>query len=434
MTGSVLVAGWVQPPAAGAATRLDVMRAAATYAASQGYYAGIAVVDTQTGRTYTSGHARHSFVSASVVKVLIATRLLVMDRMHGHIADLAYRMITQSDNDATDQLYPLAGGAGLEPWAERHYHVADLGSPSNQPSWWGYTRLTALGLARFYAKVKSDPKVAPWLLDAMRHIRRTSYVGEYQWWGLPSATTHAAVKQGWNIAFGHANVNTTGFVNRNRYAVAIMTRGPSRTYLGPISTMVTHVARLLLPNGHFPDPVPHVTRLSRTSAPVRGGWRVTLRGTSFTHVTRVMFGQRRGLDLDVGSPERLSVVAPPHAAGWVHIRVVTTHGTSSEVRADRFRYVGPPPSVTDAQASATAGSIEVTWTNPSITSFAGVKICRSTEDTSRSSSCKAIAKVAAPDESYSDSNLTAGTTYYYTLFSYDTVGQYSQGVMTVGTA
>lgn len=343
LTASVLAAMAVSAPPASAATRRHVMRAAAAYAAGQGYLAGIAVIDTRTGRAYTSGHARRAFVSASVAKVLIAVRLLVRGRMHGRVAKLAYRMITQSDNDAADRLYPLAGGASLEPWAERHYQVSDLGSPPSSPGLWRHTWLTPLGLARLYAKVKKDPRVASWLLTAMHHIRRTSYDGEYQWWGLPSATTHPAVKQGWDIALGHANVNTTGFVNRDRYAVAIMTRGPTSSYIGPISKMITHVARLLLPSGHFPLPAPRVEGLSRTSGPTRGGWRVTVRGSAFRYVARVMFGARRGRDLVRRSPDRLSVIAPPHPAGWVYVRVVTPHGTSARVRAARFRYVARRP-------------------------------------------------------------------------------------------
>jgi hypothetical protein len=362
IAGLFATVAWGAPPA-GALTRATVMRQAAGYASARGYYAGIAVVDTATGAIVTSGHADRSFISASVVKVLIATRLLLAGRMHDTTESLAYRMITVSDNDATDTLYPQAGGDALEPWIAQHYHVADLGSPPSSSGAWGLTRLIPRGLALLYAKIKRDARVAPWLLNAMHHVRRTSYVGEYEWWGLPSATTHAAVKQGWNLAAGHANVNTTGYVNSDRYAVVICTRGATSTYLGPISRMITQVARLLLPDGHFPAPVPTVTSVSQSAGPVRGGTSLVVRGTAFTGVTGVLFGSYPGRNVAVSWAGRLTVTAPAHPAAWVNIRIVTTHGTSSIVAADRFRFVAPPRVGSVAPATGPpAGGTQLTIT------------------------------------------------------------------------
>jgi hypothetical protein len=218
-----------------------------------GYHIGIAVYDRSTGQTFTAGAADDRFVSASVVKVLIAARLLATGRMHGAVAALAYRMITQSDNDAADRLYPLAGGATLVRWVKRRYHVWDLGVPTGHRGEWGLTRITARGLVHVYAALAADRRVGPWLLAAMHHAHRYSSAGEYQFWGLPSATRNPAVKQGWNLAAGHANVNTTGFVDHDRYAVVILTRGRPATYGHPIFSMITRVARLALPGGRFPD-------------------------------------------------------------------------------------------------------------------------------------------------------------------------------------
>jgi hypothetical protein len=343
---------------AGATTSTSVVTAAANYAQSSGYFAGIAVFDTVTGRTFTGGHPNQPFLSASVVKVLIATRLLLAGRMSGRTAQLAYRMITLSDNDATNVLYPEAGGDGLEPWLAHHYNISDLGEPPAEVGAWGFTRLIPLGLARFYAKVKKDARVGPWLLNAMHHAQHYSAAGEYQWWGIPSATTNAAVKQGWNLGFGHANVNSTGFVNRDRYAVAIMTRGPTSSYMTAISRMITHAARLLLPGGQFPPPPPTITQLSPSAAPLGGGRQITVRGTDFTGVTRVLFGGIAGTQLSLASPVRLTVIAPAQAAGVVSVRVVTSHGTSAEVAADRFRYVAPPTisSVSPAEGPSAGGT------------------------------------------------------------------------------
>jgi hypothetical protein len=159
---------------------------------------------------------------------------------------------------------------------------------------------------------------------------------------LPSATTGAAVKQGWNTEFGQANVNTTGFVNRDRYAVVIMSSGATSTYLDPITDMLTHTARLLLPNGRFPAPPPAITKVSPTTLPTRGGWHVVVRGSDLTRVLKVVFGTRATTRFSSVSARELTVVAPSHSAGRVQLRVVTSHGISRRTAADVVRYVSTP--------------------------------------------------------------------------------------------
>src|SRR5213079_509478 len=106
--------------------------------------------------------------------------------------------------------------------------------------------------------------------------------------------------QGWgdDYGFSTADFNTTGFVNHDRYAVAILARGPIRDYGRPISSMLTATAKLLLPGGHFPDPVPRVTKLSTTTGHTAGGQRIVVYGHAFTHVRAVLFGKLRGSAVD----------------------------------------------------------------------------------------------------------------------------------------
>jgi alpha-tubulin suppressor-like RCC1 family protein len=61
-------------------------------------------------------------------------------------------------------------------------------------------------------------------------------------------------------------------------------------------------------------------------------------GRHFTHVRAVKFGSIKGSALNVVSVKKLRVTAPAHAAGLVHVRVVTAHGTSRAVAIDRYRY------------------------------------------------------------------------------------------------
>src|SRR4051794_25347561 len=187
---------------ASAATRPSVLVAAASYARSQGFHIGIAVYDTRTGAIYGSGDDTGRFASESIVKAMIATRLLVQGRMTGTTAHRAWKMITQSDDGIATSFYNSVGGDGLINWIERRYHVWNLGSPPSSPGYWGNTHITPRGLVTYYARVKRDPRVGPWLITAMRHIRRYGSDGTYQYFGLPSATTGAAVKQGWGCDFG----------------------------------------------------------------------------------------------------------------------------------------------------------------------------------------------------------------------------------------
>lgn len=202
---------------------------AARIAADNGLRAGVAVLDIRTGRFYGAGEVDAQFATASVVKVLIAAYLLANHEMTGPTADLAYSMITRSDDDAADVLWIKAGGPALEPWVARHYGIPDLGSPNSIPGRWGNTHVTPRGLVELYAKLRSDPDVWPWLGRAMRHATRIAKDGTDQFFGLPAIAPGAAVKQGW--ALGSADnpadavIDTTGYLDRDRYAVAILTEG-----------------------------------------------------------------------------------------------------------------------------------------------------------------------------------------------------------------
>lgn len=353
-------------PEAGAETRSDAVAAAARYGPARGYHVGIAVFDTLTRRSYGGGDYTGTFASESVVKVMIANRLLVQGRMHGTTARRAYKMITQSDDAIASAFYSSVGGDGLLLWIKRRYNVWDLGTRPRRAGWWGNTHITPLGLVKYYARMKRDATVAPWLLNAMHHATRYGSDGTYQFFGLPQATTGAAIKQGWGDDYDDwarsADFNTTGFVNGDRYAVAILARGPIKDYGKPIRSMLTQTAKLLLPGGRFPDPVPGVSSLSRTSGATTGGLRIAVHGTDFTHVTAVTFGAVRGTNVVVDRPGLLHVTTPAHAAGAVAVRVVTTHGTSPAGTL-RFTFVAPPSIGGIAPASGpAAGGTAVTIT------------------------------------------------------------------------
>jgi hypothetical protein len=245
-------------PAAHPVELRQALAQAAALAAEHGVRAGIAVLDLRSGRLLGAGQATAEFGTASVVKVLIAAYLLANHRLSGATADLAYSMITRSDDDAANLLWEQAGGPLVEPWIEQHYGLPGLGSPNAIPGRWGNTHVTPTGLVRLYAKLRLDPDVWPWLSRAMHHATRIAKDGTDQFFGLPAIAPGAAVKQGWGSgsadADGAATVNSTGYLDHDRYAVAILTEGAhnddttdARGYNAAQASLVTSMARMLAP-------------------------------------------------------------------------------------------------------------------------------------------------------------------------------------------
>ncbi len=261
LSAGLFTAALYQPATANAATVDSAVKTAAKYATSRGYRTGIAVVDLKTGKTWTGGSATAEFPTESVVKVFIATRILLQGRMHGTTATRAYKMVTQSDDAIASSFYASVGGAGIEPWIENHYKIKNLGSrPSTYPGNWGNTKITAVGMAQFYAKVKKDKKVGPWLLNAMHHAHHYGSDGFDQFFGLKVADPNAAIKQGWGGDDNHFNstvMPSTGYVDGDRYAVALLTMHIPYTSYGNVRKISNAQAKLLLPHGHIDNPTTH---------------------------------------------------------------------------------------------------------------------------------------------------------------------------------
>jgi hypothetical protein len=175
---------------------------ALAYAAGRGEQAAIAVYDTETGTYTAAGNTDELYSSASVVKVFIATDLLLTGQMTGDTASVAYKMVTASDDDAADSLYGLVGGDSVITTIANHYGITNLGSPPADTGQWGETTITADGLVHLYAKLKADPEVWPWLSVAMSNTTQVGTDGTDQYFGIPSATQDWAVKQGWMTGLG----------------------------------------------------------------------------------------------------------------------------------------------------------------------------------------------------------------------------------------
>lgn len=244
---------------------LDV---AQSFAAANGMRTGIAVLNLASGQIWQAGAAQQQFATASVVKTMIATRLLATNQMHGTVATEAWSMITRSDNQAAWTLYPRVGRDRLLPWIEAHYHLTDIGAPPTMPGIWGSTQITARGMVRFYDAVHNDSTVWPWLLKAMHAYAQVSASGEPNAFGLAQAAPRSAVKNGWdtNRDVNHpsnAIINTTGIALNDKWAIAILSEGPHRLYYAPGERIVSAEALRVI-RGITGGPIPPVPAPQRT--------------------------------------------------------------------------------------------------------------------------------------------------------------------------
>lgn len=130
-------------------------------------------------------------------------------------------------------------------------------------------------------------------------------------------------------------------------------------------------------------PAPSVTSVSPTAGPTAGGQTVTITGTGLTGATRVTFAGPPATNVKVVSDTQLTATVPAHAAGWVHVRVVTPGGMSAVSRADEYTYDPVPTVSAISPASGAAGKvITVTGTGivPGVTAAFGaapaVKVTR----------------------------------------------------------
>jgi hypothetical protein len=247
-------------PGGAVATRVPVpttpaaaVAAAVAVGVDRGMRVGVAVRDRRTGATYVGGEPDRSFFSASLVKVFIAARLLTEGKADDPgVRDTMRLMIAASDDDAASELYPVAGGEELVAWISARYHVSGL-SVTSDPGAWGLTGVTARAMVAFYAAVATDAKVGPWLLDAMGDAAERGSDGFDQNYGLMPVARTWRVKQGWLCCVdGMMWLHSTGYVDQDRFAIALLTEGSPDAYDAYARQTLTLMARALLPQGTLP--------------------------------------------------------------------------------------------------------------------------------------------------------------------------------------
>ncbi|WP_007467809.1 serine hydrolase [Segniliparus rugosus] len=187
--------------------------------------------DRKTGATYHSQHASELIYTASTIKLLIATDLLVRQRagqltLTGPDKDLMHQMLNFSDNDAANSLwdkYNGPGGTTLLRVFQSYGFIDEINqhSPSASSMYWGNHKATAddLGRLMLYVLEQTDPADRAYLLGEMRGV-----ASNQQWgvWGAGAAMSPGN-KNGWCEEPTGWVANSVGFAGPDeRYMLAIM--------------------------------------------------------------------------------------------------------------------------------------------------------------------------------------------------------------------
>ncbi|MCA9826546.1 MAG: IPT/TIG domain-containing protein, partial [Dehalococcoidia bacterium] len=118
---------------------------------------------------------------------------------------------------------------------------------------------------------------------------------------------------------------------------------------------------------------PTITGLNPDTGPTGGNNNVIISGTNLLGVTTVSFGGTNALSFVINGATQITAVAPPHALGTVNVSVTNASGTSPNVAADDYEYLGGP-NITGVSPTGgpTAGGTVVTITGSGFTGVTGV--------------------------------------------------------------
>ena len=209
------------------------VRSAARFARRRAGSVSFAVLDER--RRLHGFHARRTYPSASVVKVMLMVAYLNRRpvrhrRLHRHDRRLMGPMIRRSDNATASAIYGLVGDGGLR----RVAHRAGMRRFAPGGPVWGLSRITARDQARFMIRVDRlvPARHRAYALHLLTEIVRR------QRWGMPGA-----VPKRWRLHFkggfvpegGGWKTHQVALLRRGgrRMSVAVLTRfNPSLHYGG----------------------------------------------------------------------------------------------------------------------------------------------------------------------------------------------------------
>jgi hypothetical protein len=196
------------------------MRSAIAYARSR---VGDIAFAVRTDDRFWGYRANHVEWSASVVKAMLMVAYLDQPSVAHRVLSrydrsLLWPMITESDNNAADQVYVTVGPGALYALARR----IGLASFSTQ-SVWGKTTITASGQTKFFLHI--DRYVAP--LHRAYAMLLLSSIVSYERWGIGEVAP-----KGWTVYFKGGWGSGTGLLD---HQVALLKRGCARVSIAVLS-------------------------------------------------------------------------------------------------------------------------------------------------------------------------------------------------------
>ena len=191
---------------------------------------GLELVDLRRGQSFRyDAEEGHCY---STIKVLVLTTLLHQlqaddKQLSTRQRRLAERMITRSDNAATESLLAEVGRDEVR-------RVADLVGMTHttmDDGWWGLWRTTPGDLNTMVGAVLSSDAVLDGSRRAVARFLMADVVGEQRWgvFAPESSRVHVAAKNGWGPLPDGYRLNSAGWVSADdrEYQLAILSNSPA---------------------------------------------------------------------------------------------------------------------------------------------------------------------------------------------------------------
>jgi hypothetical protein len=191
---------------------------------------GLEVVDLRRGESFRFD-AQEGYCY-STIKVLILTTLLRQRQGDGEglsarQRSLAERMITRSDNVATETLLAEVGRDEVR----RVGDLVGMDHTRMDDGWWGLWRTTPGDLNAMVAAVLSSDAVLDGSRRAVARFLMADVVAEQRWgvFAPESRRVHVAAKNGWGPLPDGYRLNSAGWVTADdrEYQLAILSNSPA---------------------------------------------------------------------------------------------------------------------------------------------------------------------------------------------------------------
>ncbi|MDE2031221.1 MAG: carbohydrate-binding protein, partial [Patescibacteria group bacterium] len=229
-------------------------------------------------------------------------------------------------------------------------------------------------------------------------------------------------------------LDTTTLTNGTHTIKAIAYDGAGNTTATSINVTVSNNAPIVAPSNTISPTISAITTSNITTSAATITWTTNEPATTqIEYGTSSSYGQSSTLDSTLSLSHTVTITGLNRRTTY-HYKVKSADGSnnlsqSTDQTFTTLNRLSKTPKITTL--SATAGSVKLSWSIPldsgtPYQAYTGTLIMRSTTGYIQSPDTNtAIADVKAPTLTYHDTNVTDGLTYYYTLFAYDDIRNYS---------